>query len=388
MKKRRLNSKGRVIIISFSLIIFILFFYIVDRIRFEIDKNDSEQVYQLVINDEIIEPSRVITKANFAFDHYNDRERTVQVPLDSVMNLEGDYKLVNSAGDELTDEITYLPDDNYTLTVKKENYVYEYNLLVDNDFYALVDTWHARQGGYVVVDFKDLNEGEEVNIDTSFKSSSEFLITNNRVVVPIDLINEVGSAEITFRNDRSVTSNKFDINVTQANEYELIIDGYEKKQEPEEVDLESGFSKAVKNSSSEALYSNFIAPTFGEITTQFGDKLYINGDIEPTIIHNGIDYADGEGAAINATSSGKVIYTGSLDVYGNVVVIDHGFGITSTYYHLHEVIVENGSEVAVGSQIGTMGSTGNVNGVHVHFAIHINGVSVDPNIFYLGELKF
>lgn len=95
-------------------------------------------------------------------------------------------------------------------------------------------------------------------------------------------------------------------------------------------------------------------------------------------MHEGIDIAGGSGSAIVASSSGTVIVAGWSGGYGNLVVIDHGNGMSTAYAHNSSITVSVGQRVSQGSVIARMGTTGNSTGVHCHFEIRVNGAAVDP----------
>lgn len=98
---------------------------------------------------------------------------------------------------------------------------------------------------------------------------------------------------------------------------------------------------------------------------------YLSGyDFSPEANHFGIDLAGQAGEPISATDNGVVVYAGFNDLgYGEMVVIDHGNGWQSLYAHLATVDVSCGQEVYRGDKIGTMGSTGLADGVHLHFEL-------------------
>ena len=116
--------------------------------------------------------------------------------------------------------------------------------------------------------------------------------------------------------------------------------------------------------------SGFIWPVLGPVTSPFGWRW--------GRMHEGIDIAAPSGTPIAASAAGTVIYAGWLGGYGNVVVIDHGGGISTTYGHQSSLAVGNGSYVAQGQTIGYVGSTGHSTGHHVHFEVRLNGVPQDP----------
>ena len=116
--------------------------------------------------------------------------------------------------------------------------------------------------------------------------------------------------------------------------------------------------------------SGFVWPVLGPVTSPFGWRW--------GRMHEGIDIAAASGTPIGASAAGTVIYAGWLGGYGNVVVIDHGGGISTTYGHQSSLAVGNGSYVAQGQTIGYVGSTGHSTGPHLHFEVRLNGVPQDP----------
>ncbi|MBQ5327717.1 MAG: peptidoglycan DD-metalloendopeptidase family protein [Oscillospiraceae bacterium] len=100
--------------------------------------------------------------------------------------------------------------------------------------------------------------------------------------------------------------------------------------------------------------------------------------------HNGMDIASegGTGTEILAAAEGQVVKVKwDKTGYGYHVIINHGGGIQTLYAHLHDIHVELGQEVKAGETIGTMGSTGNSTGIHLHFELRINGEYTDPSEF-------
>jgi murein DD-endopeptidase MepM/ murein hydrolase activator NlpD len=116
--------------------------------------------------------------------------------------------------------------------------------------------------------------------------------------------------------------------------------------------------------------SGFIWPAQGTLTSSFGPRW--------GRIHEGIDIAGGSGSPIVASASGTVIVAGWSGGYGNLVVIDHGSGMSTAYAHNSSIAVSVGQRVSQGSVIAGMGTTGNSTGVHSHFEVRVNGAAVDP----------
>ncbi len=99
------------------------------------------------------------------------------------------------------------------------------------------------------------------------------------------------------------------------------------------------------------------------------------------IAHKGVDFAAASGTPVMAINTGVVTLARNLGIYGNTVVIDHGFGIESFYMHLSEVVVGIGQTVERGQVIGASGETGYAEGPHLHLTVRVGGVSIDPMIF-------
>lgn len=127
----------------------------------------------------------------------------------------------------------------------------------------------------------------------------------------------------------------------------------------------------------------FIAPTSGEITVGFGDKLYINGRYAGS--HFGLDIANREGTSINAANSGIIVLASDTAAYGNTIVIDHGQNVFTMYLHLAELKVKAGDLVQKNDLIATMGSTGLATGSHLHFTQFIGDIVVDSAAWYEGK---
>jgi murein DD-endopeptidase MepM/ murein hydrolase activator NlpD len=121
----------------------------------------------------------------------------------------------------------------------------------------------------------------------------------------------------------------------------------------------------------------FSLPIVGRGTSGFGlpRRYGPGGNVS---FHLGVDIAAPEGTPIHATNDGIVLVAGFYPIKGGLVVLDHGFGVTSLYFHQSRLAVEVGAEVARGDVIGYVGSTGLSTGPHLHWEMRVDGVPTDP----------
>ncbi|MEN8183163.1 MAG: M23 family metallopeptidase, partial [Myxococcota bacterium] len=102
-------------------------------------------------------------------------------------------------------------------------------------------------------------------------------------------------------------------------------------------------------------------------------------------IHYGYDLASLSHAAIVAANRGRVLFAGDLGIYGQTVILDHGGGLTSLYGHLSDIDVAEGDLLEKGEELGRSGTTGLAGGDHLHFAVQVGGVYVDPLEWWDGK---
>ena len=135
----------------------------------------------------------------------------------------------------------------------------------------------------------------------------------------------------------------------------------------------------VRLASSGSLYYTdpFVLPAKGRLSTEYGETRYVNGS--PTSYrHSGIDIASPKGTPVYAVNRGKVVLSMFLTLTGNTIVIDHGQGLFSIYFHMNERLAEQDSIVERGQQIGTIGTTGFSTGPHLHFTMSYFERNIEP----------
>jgi murein DD-endopeptidase MepM/ murein hydrolase activator NlpD len=120
----------------------------------------------------------------------------------------------------------------------------------------------------------------------------------------------------------------------------------------------------------------FARPVSGESSTTFGQRRIING--QPKSPHTGVDLRAEEGTPVLASNNGVVALVDQLFFSGKSVILDHGWGTYSMYFHLSATLVREGERVSTRTILGRAGSTGRSKGPHLHWGIRINGARVDP----------
>ncbi len=122
--------------------------------------------------------------------------------------------------------------------------------------------------------------------------------------------------------------------------------------------------------------SEYIVPMNSKITSSFGKARIYNSTLNG--YHSGTDFRAKVGTPIVATNDGKVILARDRFYAGNSIIIDHGQGIYSCYYHLSKFDVKEGDMVRKAQVIGLSGDTGRITGPHLHFSFRVGGLQVDP----------
>lgn len=118
-------------------------------------------------------------------------------------------------------------------------------------------------------------------------------------------------------------------------------------------------------------------PVRGRISERFGVQRVYN-DGADSWRHGGYDIAAPGGTPVLAPAEGRVLFTAPFEAHGNTVLLDHGYGVITTYLHLRAILVKAGDLVKGGQVIGEVGSTGGSTANHLHFQVNVNGRVAEP----------
>ncbi|HEX8984074.1 MAG TPA: M23 family metallopeptidase [Bryobacteraceae bacterium] len=119
---------------------------------------------------------------------------------------------------------------------------------------------------------------------------------------------------------------------------------------------------------------------YGKTESAFADSrnYTYHGKLVDHQTHLGFDLSDVQHAPVVAANDGRVVFADRLGIYGNCIVVDHGYGLQSIYGHLSEIAVKPGDMVKKGQSMGRSGATGLAGGDHLHFSLQVDGVQVTP----------
>ncbi len=128
-----------------------------------------------------------------------------------------------------------------------------------------------------------------------------------------------------------------------------------------------------------------IMPTAGWLSSAFS-RMREHPVLHYARPHEGIDVTAPTGTPIQSPATGSVVYAGWEAGYGNVIELDHGFGIRTKFAHASKVLVRRGQRVERGQIIAEVGNTGLATGPHLHYEVHVNGKAVDPLRYVLPDV--
>jgi murein DD-endopeptidase MepM/ murein hydrolase activator NlpD len=135
-------------------------------------------------------------------------------------------------------------------------------------------------------------------------------------------------------------------------------------------------AEAYGRGSAVRLFTSFARPLKARTKGAFGARRVYNGTT--TSFHAGLDLAAAEGTSVRAAGDGRVVLAGDLYFSGGTVLLDHGAGLFTQYFHLSRIDVKEGDDVTKGTRLGASGHTGRVTGPHLHWGAKLHGARVNP----------
>lgn len=150
------------------------------------------------------------------------------------------------------------------------------------------------------------------------------------------------------------------------------------KKDKKRASVEYAQAMKIYNTISEQSYMSkpFVVPLKSKITSSFGKARVFNNSLKS--YHSGTDFRAAVGTSLKACNDGVVVLAKDRFYSGGSVIVDHGQGIYSCYYHMSKFDVKKGDMVKLGDSLGLSGDTGRVTGPHLHFSFRVGGEQVDP----------
>lgn len=249
------------------------------------------------------------------------------------------------------------------------------------------------QGEAAVIKVKNIPDGAEITGESKLGyinfTQSEVTQNTQNAIVPVGYAAEPG---------------EYAIKVTVGDEsYDLSVTVVENTFEVQEMTISEDIADATVNSAAANAefrntivplydtadnerywYGSFAEPVEARVSTPYGVMRYVNGSDVPER-HGGVDLAADYGTPIQCPNAGVVEYAGMLQLSGYTVVVEHGGGLKSYFYHMESINVETGDYVEKGDIIGAVGSTGYSTGAHLHYEVKIGRNSLNPWTLFDGS---
>jgi murein DD-endopeptidase MepM/ murein hydrolase activator NlpD len=143
----------------------------------------------------------------------------------------------------------------------------------------------------------------------------------------------------------------------------------------------SELEKLLQTKKEMLVHTPSIWPTTGWVTSGFGFRT--NPFTGLTQMHEGLDISNRMGTTVITPADGIISNSGNDLAVGKLLVISHGFGMTSYYGHLNKILVKVGQKVKRGEKIAEVGMTGKTTGPHLHYEVRLNGIPANPMRYIL-----
>ncbi len=311
---------------------------------------------------------------------------------------------VNGASYSKVENLSLKDGDSLEITVSalwKENKnglffgegKWKFNAVYKDSPIITINKTEAVLGDCLVLYAENIDEGETVSLETeisTFKTPKVFKGTDkNFILLPIDVNTKDGEHSLTasyrdssfqFKVKVTAVSNGFFIKNINAETYNSVTSPAGLKE------YESFISTLVDKTSSGFLWesSKLLPAVEGACEVGFASEVLYNG-LPPQVYFEGESYAVPVKTSVKSAAKGKVVFAGETAKTGKAIVIDHGCGIMTHYYHLSVVSSMEGEEIEAGKLIALSGKSGFTDKEDLYFAVSINGVFVNPKLFYISE---
>ena len=296
-----------------------------------------------------------------------------------IMKVQGDYTYII--------DIIWNEENN----PYKGKYTYEFNLFVDLPIYFEFDKLTISQGDFIKVGVYNVNDEQQPFLNQTLFSKFKFFKQDYTYTgyIPASYYKNAGTYNIEYGIEgetlltKEIVVNAYDFNIQYLYIDETLAAATKNEQSSAQY---AKYFVPVRQQSSEQLYytDSFVIPAYGRLSTEFGENRYVNGT--PTSYHHsGLDIGAPLLSPIYATNRGKVVLAMNLIMTGYTIVIDHGQGLFSVYFHMDSLLVDIDEIVEREQLIGLMGTTGFSTGSHLHFTMSYFDTNIEPGYLLVGE---
>lgn len=249
---------------------------------------------------------------------------------------------------------------------------------------------NVKNGGIALLEFRKNNSIKYRGV--TFKNKRFDIVENRKdtnklySLIPFSYYEKLGAKELEveyFKNGKML-SEKLHISVVNGAYKKENIEVSNSKVNPTSKDVKERISKeyieamSIYNSVTPTSYIStaFTLPLDSIVTSSFGKARVYNGSLKG--YHSGTDFRAKIPTPVMAANNAKVALVKNRFYSGGTVLLDHGKGVYTCYFHMSQFYVEKGELVKKGQTLGLSGKSGRVTGPHLHFSARINGVQVDP----------
>ena len=250
--------------------------------------------------------------------------------------------------------------------------------------------WQVPNGQTTLLEFNSIKGIEYKSVKLGKKSFTIFTKSNDKskmyALIPFSYYEKVENKKllIEYKQDKKLKEESLLLKVINGNYAKEEIHVSSAKVNPKSKEVKARISKEYNEAMK--IYSTvtpksyiskpFIYPLDSKITSAFGKARVYNGSLKG--YHSGTDYRAAMGTQIIAANDAKVALVKKRFYSGGTVLLDHGQGIYTCYFHMSAFNVKEGQIVKRGELLGLSGQSGRVTGPHLHFSARINAVQVDP----------
>jgi murein DD-endopeptidase MepM/ murein hydrolase activator NlpD len=322
---------------------------------------------------------KIFPKSNLKFE-FNDfilNEGTI-------LNINKRSKLLNKINELNVDEKIFFTNqigNAQFFRIRLPNYIKNFENSIKIDYYIddnKIDTVNAKLDFITATKFDNFY-GFFIPLNLNWKTNNLIYtvdLSADSKKFNIKIVKKININMVPFQKDIVI------FNAAKTKEFFR----YNKKQI--EIDTKAEFEIWMEDNPFLFFLSGYDYPVKGNfgISSLFGEERILKGYngviMSKNSHHNGIDIPKPKGELLYATSDGKIRFARYTELFGNAIIVENGFSVYSTFYHLSKIYVKVNDIVKKGDVLGEIGSTGDSTGPHLHWEVRIDGIPINPRSLF------